>query len=400
MRSLLSTFLVLTLPLAAAADEGQPNTLTSKEIAEGWLLLFDGESTYGWRSPNGSQWTVFEGMLSPQASKPGRLVTTTAFLDYELRFEYQLKRGSKVQVLTACTGKDEALKESYAAFTLIDQGPGWTEAHLQVEGGAVATHRFTRPGAKSFARKTIPPSKPKPAAKGYIGLSGNGVVFRSIKLRPLRMKSIFNGIDLKGWKEFPGKKSKFNVTRQGWLEIKNGPGDLQSEGQWDDFVVQLQCRSNGKHLNSGVFFRCRPGEYQQGYEAQIRNQFTKALRPYTIEEYDPKTHEVKGKTTVRSPAVDYGTGGIYRRMPARRGVARDGEWFTMTVVADGRHFATWINGVQVTDWTDNRPMSDNARKGCRLEKGPISFQGHDPTTDLSFRNIRIAGLRVEKPAEK
>ena len=68
---------------------------------------------------------------------------------------------------------------------------------------------------------------------------------------------------------------------------------------------------------------------------------------------------------------------------------------------DGRgqrpaHLATWVNGVQVADWTDNRPLADNARKGCRLEKGAISLQGHDPTTDLSFRNIRIADLAADK----
>ena len=64
----------------------------------------------------------------------------------------------------------------------------------------------------------------------------------------------------------------------------------------------------------------------------------------------------------------------------------------MTVAAAGRHLATWVNGVQVVDWTDNRPLVNNARNGCRLEKGPISFQGHDPTTDLNFRNIRIGEL--------
>jgi hypothetical protein len=37
-------------------------------------------------------------------------------------------------------------------------------------------------------------------------------------------------------------------------------------------------------------------------------------------------------------------------------------------------------------------MADNARQGCYLKKGPISIQGHDPTTDLLFRNIRIAEL--------
>src|SRR5262249_47765495 len=150
---------------------------------------------------------------------------------------------------------------------------------------------------------------------------------------------------------------------------KDGPGDLQTKGQYDDFVLQLECKVNGKHLNSGVFFRCRPGEYQQGYEAQIRNQFTDRLNAYTVEDYDPKTHKLVGKRKVLSPAVDYGTGGIYRRMPARKGVAKDGEWFMLTVVAHGRQFATWVDGVQVCDWEDNRPARDNARAGYRAAAG-------------------------------
>jgi hypothetical protein len=51
-----------------------------------------------------------------------------------------------------------------------------------------------------------------------------------------------------------------------------------------------------------------------------------------------------------------------------------------------------VNGVQVVDWTDNRPVNANARNGCRLEKGNISLQGHDPTTDIDFRNFRLAEL--------
>jgi hypothetical protein len=158
-------------------------------------------------------------------------------------------------------------------------------------------------------------------------------------------------------------------------------------------VLQLECISNGKHLNSGVFFRALPGEYQQGYEAQIRNEFKdEPTQEYTLEIYDPKTNELKEKVKAKYTAVDYGTGAIYRRQPARKAVAKDGEWFTMTVVAHGRHLATWVDGVQVVDWTDNRPLNNNARNGCRLDKGCISLQGHDPTTDLNFRNIRIAEL--------
>jgi len=52
--------------------------------------------------------------------------------------------------------------------------------------------------------------------------------------------------------------------------------------------------------------------------------------------------------------------------------------------------AVWVNGTQVSDWTDPRAINESPRQGCRLEAGVITLQGHDPTTDLSFRNLRIA----------
>jgi hypothetical protein len=50
--------------------------------------------------------------------------------------------------------------------------------------------------------------------------------------------------------------------------------------------------------------------------------------------------------------------------------------------------------------TLHHAIPDNARNGCKLEKGPISLQGHDPTTDLSFRNIRIAELPKKTSASQ
>ncbi|MCB1128484.1 MAG: DUF1080 domain-containing protein, partial [Verrucomicrobiae bacterium] len=174
--------------------------------------------------------------------------------------------------------------------------------------------------------------------------------------------------DLSGWTVIPGHASVYSVTPEGWLNVKNGNGDLQSEARFGDFVLRLDVLSNGRHLNSGVFFRAIPGEFWQGYESQIRNQW-------------------EGED--RTKPVDFGTGGIYRRQPARRVVADDGAWFTKTVVAAGRHLAVWVNGCQVSDWTDPRPAAGNARQGFRAGAGVMSIQGHDPTTDLMFRNIRI-----------
>src|SRR5262249_24086580 len=134
---------------------------------------------------------------------------------------------------------------------------------------------------------------------------------QGVKLKPLGLHSIFNGKNLTGWEKFEGSpmtdKTEVSVKGGGCLYLVNGNGDLQTEGLYDDFVLQIECRTNGPHLNSAVFFRCIPGRYQQGYEAQIHNWFlAEPKREYTIEDYDPKTNELKSKTKVKATATDFG----------------------------------------------------------------------------------------------
>jgi hypothetical protein len=52
----------------------------------------------------------------------------------------------------------------------------------------------------------------------------------------------------------------------------------------------------------------------------------------------------------------------------------------------------WVDGYQVTDWTDTRPEKENPREGLRLGTGVIAIQGHDPTTDFLFREIEVGEL--------
>jgi hypothetical protein len=385
----LSFLLVIGWSSVAAAEPDGPNRLTSKDVTDGWILLFDGETTFGFVDKDPPRWTVADGALTPKAESQSPLVSTTVWDRYQLEFEYRLEKDASAEVRIGCDREGETRKG--AAVSLPLSGTGWQKAELDVDRTALRS-TLSGPAGGAAGSRSLDLD-----GAGHVAFAGKGVAFRSIKLKPKGLESVFNGKDLSGWKEFPGKKSKFSVTREGWLNLKDGPGDLQTEGQWDDFVLQLDCYSNGDHLNSGVFFRCRPGEYQMGYEAQIRNEFHKSADvEYTLEDYDPTTNHLIGKRKARFTAVDYGTGAIYRRVPARREVARDREWFTLTVVARGRHLATWVNGIPVVDWTDNRPLADNARNGCHLDKGPISLQGHDPTTDLNFRHLRIADL--PKPA--
>jgi hypothetical protein len=371
MRTIVAILFMLVLaPLCfGQGEKAKLDKLTPKEIADGWILLFDGETTFGWDISG--QATVAEGWLIIGGKKEQSTAVCRAAFPGTYRISFEAARigmsnAQPLQLIASTNGKRVA-----ATLIALDRRPKqYNELSPTASDSDVNRVQIVVP-------------------------AGETVSIRNIKLQPTSTKSLFNGKDLDGWRGFPGDKykSKFTV-KDGAINVKDGPGDLQTVGKFKDFVLQFECISNGKHLNSGIFFRCRDNEYQNGYEAQIRNQFTeKPTQKYLIEEFDPKTNKLLGKNEFMSTAFDYGTGAIYRRVPARKEMSKDNEWFGMTILAHGNHLATWVNGVQVTDWTDNRPKTDNARTGCKLDAGHLSIQGHDPTTDLSFKNFRIAEFK-------
>ncbi len=81
------------------------NTLTEQQRAQGWRLLFDGESTSGWRNFNadsiGAAWQVVDGTLhlDPrqrdgwQTRDGGDIVSEEVFENYELYLEWKLAEG-------------------------------------------------------------------------------------------------------------------------------------------------------------------------------------------------------------------------------------------------------------------------------------------------------------------
>ena len=373
---------------AAIADT--PQLLSREEIEAGWLCLFDGQTLFGWKANSDANWTVEDGIIRADSGSPGMLMTTTPWADYELKLEYRLEPGGNSGVFLRSTfePKDPASDcyelnfcDSHPAFptgSLVGRkktatpiaGEGeWKSVRVTVEGSRIEAD-FD--GTRVLEFEDDSGNAPE---IGRIGLQTNGgrIEFRNVFLRPIGTQAIFNGEDLSGWHEVPGSKSKFDVA-DGTIHVTNGPGFLEADRQWADFLLQAEARTNGKALNSGIFFRAMPGTEaapSNGYEMQIQNAF---------------------KNGDRSDPVDFGTGAIFRRQKARWVAPDDNAWFSMTLVANGDHFATWVDGVQVVDWTDDRKPAKNPREGRRLEPGHIILQGHDPTTDLNFRNLRIAEL--------
>jgi len=216
---------------------------------------------------------------------------------------------------------------------------------------------------------------------GHIGLQANKdrIEFRNIKLKPLGMKALFDGKTLAGWKVIqppkPPKEPAEWSVKDGAIHVVKGGGQLETEGTYANFVLQLDVRTNPRdanhHPNSGVFLRGEPNTYWNGYEVQIRNEY---------------------KDGDRTKPVDWGTGAMYNRVATRKVVSDDGVFYAKTIAANGKHFAVWLNGYPVTDWDDPRPEGDNARQNARLGAGTISLQAHDPTTNLDFKNVRLGVL--------
>lgn len=336
------------------------SSLSKDEIAKGWIMLYDGQTPFGWTTDK--EIVIEDGILK---LKGGTLTSTSAFGDFELTIESKLNKGKAATLILNGADYKIPAKDAWTTSKWSVDSKG--DSHTVKTGKAFEASK--RPGASHTHIAIKVPT-------------GSEFDVRSINLRPLSLKSIFNGKDLTGWKPLPGYKSVFTVTKAGEINVKNGNGDLQSDGQWKDFVLQLDIISNGDNLNSGIFFRSIPGEFWQGYEAQIRNEW----------QGHSKDKQQNAKPEDRTKPIDIGTGGIYNRQPTRKVVSSDHEWFTYTILADGPHIATWVNGYQTADYTDNQPEATSARKGRFLGKGVITIQGHDPTTDLSFKNIRITEL--------
>lgn len=375
-----------------AALCAQHNALTPKEAADGWILLFDGESLFGWTQEGKAQWRAAGGVLSA-AGENGWLRTNTPFADFELRIDWRTGEDGNSGVFLR-SAKEGAPHETGYELQIWNQHPefptGSLVNHLKGRRANPApnqwhTYEVRATGDRWVVRingREVLDGRDAKSRAGHIGLqfnAGKPIEFRNIKLRPLGLKPIFNGRNLDGWKVVeppkPPKQKAIWSVRDGMLNVRHGGGQLETEAVWDDFVLQIDIRANtgdpNHHPNSGIFFRGDPGAYWAGYESQIRNEY---------------------KDGDRTQPVDWGTGAIYNRVAARRIVAEDNRFFTKTLIVNGPHMAVWVDGYPVTDWEDTRPPDASARKGLRTTAGTIALQAHDPTTDLDFRNIRLAPL--------
>ena len=214
---------------AIAAAQASPNTLTAKERAEGWRLLFDGRTAAGWRGfrqqtlPAG--WQAVYGALT-RIGQSGDIVTLDEFGDFELRMEWKLLPNGNSGIFYRVTEDDDVMWHTAPEYQIIDNAykeplkPGqyaganydmhppsrdatkpigsWNETRLVVRGAhvehwlngvKVVEYELWTPDweRRVAASKFKDFPKYARARRGRIGLQDHGdrVAFRNIRIREL-----------------------------------------------------------------------------------------------------------------------------------------------------------------------------------------------------------------------
>jgi hypothetical protein len=181
---------------------------------------------------------------------------------------------------------------------------------------------------------------------------------------------LFDGRSLDGWRasDAPGTFS----VRDG-LIIVHGPrshlfyvGPVQNH-DFRNFELKVDLKTFPQ-ANSGVYFHTQwqeKGWPSKGYEVQVNNSHA-----------DPSR-----------------TGGLWGIVDYPKVPVPDGQWLTLTTRVEGKRVQTWIDGQSIVDYTEEAaPKRPEGLEQRLLASGTFALQGHDPGSEVHYRNIKVRAL--------
>lgn len=175
--------------------------------------------------------------------------------------------------------------------------------------------------------------------------------------------SLFNGKNLDGWKIHGTEKW---YVKDGILLCESGKdkqyGYLATEKQYKDFDLTLEFKQEANG-NSGVFFRSSiEGTKITGWQAEVAPPGSNTGGIYE----------------------SYGRGWLIQPPKKLDDVLKMGEWNKMRVRVVGDHITTWLNGVRMIDFQDEK---------IGKATGQIALQIHDGGgIKVQWRNLEVVEL--------
>jgi hypothetical protein len=146
-------------------------------------------------------------------------------------------------------------------------------------------------------------------------------------------------------------------------------------GRWKARVQNFEFKADvmtKPSANSGVYFHTQfqNGWPAKGYEVQVNNTNS-----------DPKK-----------------TAGLYGIKDNFTAPAKDNEWFTLSIKVEGKHIVTKVNDKVITDYTEEEGAQRAGEfKQRLLSSGTFALQGHDPVSEVHYKNIAVKPLPNERP---
>lgn len=109
------------------SEQGKDNMLTAEEQKSGWVLLFNGKNTEGWRAYNNKpfdSWEVLNGQLYCKSSKDVKqradLITVNEYDNFELSLDWKVDKGANSGVIYRVKETSGPSYETGPEYQLID----------------------------------------------------------------------------------------------------------------------------------------------------------------------------------------------------------------------------------------------------------------------------------------
>jgi hypothetical protein len=182
--------------------------------------------------------------------------------------------------------------------------------------------------------------------------------------------SLFDGKSLDGWKA---------SDKPGTFAVQNGEivihgershlfylGDVHGH-DFKNFEVKADVMTR-KGSNSGFYFHTawqEAGWPDKGFEVQVNNSHK-----------DPKR-----------------TAGLYDIVDNFEAPVADDVWFTLYIKVEGKHVITKVNDKVIVDYTEPEDFQPKPNHpGRKIDHGTFALQGHDPGSEVHFKNIFVKPL--------
>jgi hypothetical protein len=191
--------------------------------------------------------------------------------------------------------------------------------------------------------------------------------FRTGKSPAAEWVSLFDGHSLNGWKV--GENAGTFSVKDGQIIVHGPTAHLFYEGDYKNhnfknFELKVDVMTY-PGANSGIYFHTQYQESswpEKGFEVQVNNSHTDWKR----------------------------TGSLYDVVNIKETYVKDMEWFTEYIKVDGKHVIVKINDKTVVDYTEpNDYKPAPGQKGHFLSSGTFALQGHDPNSEVHFKNIMV-----------